>query len=190
MSMRRTRTGGSIRSMLCGTALALAGCGPGGQMNDLQPPPGFSPPPVQVPKKLPLRADRLDFGSGFYDMERDLNGSWRWMGARGEVRVGRRVMAAGDNIARPYRLRIVGWYDNDHVQRPPTIRVSIGDRLVGTFSPEGQRFDQAWTVPADLARTAASVPVVIETDSVVHVGGDTRDLGLAIAIVDWQALPP
>jgi len=176
--------------MLCGTALALAGCGPGEHLNDLQPPPGFSPPPVQVPKKLPLRADRLDYGSGFYGMERDLSGSWRWMGARGEVRVGRRMMAAGDNLARPYRLRIVGWYDLDEMKRPPTIRVSIGDRLVGTFTPEGHRFDHAWTVAADLAPKAADLPVVIETDTVVHAAGDSRDLGLAIAMVDWQALPP
>src|SRR5262249_54375980 len=150
-----------------------------------QPPPGFSPPPVQIPRKVPLRAERVDFGKGFSSLERDHGNVWRWMGARGEVRLGRRIVAAEESSARPYRLRITGFLARDHMQRAPNVRVTLADRVLGTFSPNGNNFDQAWTVPADLVHLAANAPLVIETDSVVHLAGDERDLGLAISVVDW-----
>lgn len=190
MSTHRKAVGTCVLTMLWAGALALGGCGqPSELAADLKPPPGFSPPPVQTPKKVPLRADRLDFGNGFASLEHDRGSSWRWMGARGEVRLGRRMLAAEGSAARSYRLRIVGWFGRDKMQRAPTIRVTLGDRLVGSFSPEGDSFDQAWTVAADLARTTADAPLVIETDTVVHAPGDDRDLGLAISAIDFQPLP-
>jgi len=192
MSMRRTVIGGAcVRVLLCAGALALGGCEqPSEQTADLKPPPGFSPPPVQTPQKVPLRADRVDFGTGFSSVEHDRGNTWRWMGARGEVHLGYRMVVAEGSTGRPYRLRVVGWFARDEMKRAPTIRITLGGQLVGSFSPEGDNFDQAWTVPVDLARTAANAPLVIETDTVVHAPGDSRDLGLAISAIDWRPLPP
>jgi len=181
----------AARRWVLAGALALGGCArSGGDMADLQPPPGFTPPPVRPLRKAPLRADRLGFGLGFWPAEHDESKTWYWMGARGEVRLAPREQTGdgGARAAGPHRLRIVGRVLRDRMPRAPTLRITLGGHLLASFEPADAAVDWAMTVGADVARAAASAPLVIETDTTVRVPGDPRDLGLAIDALDWQPL--
>jgi hypothetical protein len=145
---------------------------------DLQPPPGFAPLPVQPIEKQAKRAERSEFGAGFHPPERDPEGrTWRWMGRRGEIRL--------PNGQLPRRLRISGWVPVALMKAPPTVRITIGDRLLETFAVADGELRREYRVSAPLSESGGWSRLVIETDTAVRVAGDPRDLGVAIERADW-----
>lgn len=166
-----------IRAIVLGMALIAVSCADP-QDADLQPPPGFVPPPLRPLKKGPLH-DRLVFGQGFSPMEWGTDArTWHWMGAHGEIRL--------QNNARLRKLRIVGWFPLEFLKEPPTIRISLGDHLLDTFVARDRTLRKEYSVGADLLGSAPSTRLIIETSATARAPGDTRDLGVSIEQVGWQ----
>lgn len=145
---------------------------------DLTPPPGFVPPPVVSLRTNPAGLARRGFRDGFYPEEFGEGRRWRWMGARGEVRL------SNDGAAR--QLRIGGWLPTEYMSDKPTIRISLGAHTLGQFVENAREFEWKYVVGPDLLGPAPAVTLVIETSETVKAPGDPRDLGVSIDRLDWE----
>jgi hypothetical protein len=161
-------------------ALALASCGARTDETDLQPPPGYAPPPYHPVQKAPPRSERIVFGEGFYPLESSASGmTWRWMGRRG-------VVALPGGHPRGKRLRIRGWVPVELMTGRPTLRVTLDDNPLDLFVPEGREFSRDYLIPGDLRAPGATTKLSIETSAPARTPSDTRELGVSITALDWR----
>jgi hypothetical protein len=161
------------------TGLAL-GCSRARDEQDLRPPPGFVPPPVRPLVKNPAGAGRIGYGAGFYLQEVGAAGeTWRWMAARGEVRL--------RNDGRARRLRLAGWIPLEYTHQPSRIRISVEGHALDDFVQTAREFDKRYVVQPAVLGSAPSVVLVIETDRTIVAPGDTRPLGLSVETLGWDA---
>jgi hypothetical protein len=174
-----------------GATLALLGLLAGGcakitarspwDEEDLQPPPGFLPPPVRALAPIPFH-ERLDFVRGFWPLEFGPDGkTWRWMGAHGEIQL--------QNDHRPQRLRLLGWLPLEYLTGPPTIRVSLGKHLVDTFIGSAHGLDREYLVEPGWLGDGPTVTLAIDTSATTRAPGDARELGVSIESVTWRDAP-
>jgi hypothetical protein len=161
--------------------LAMAGgCRPAAEREDLKPPAGFRPPPIRPLRQGPLRPGRIEFGTGFHPLESHRNGkTWRWMGKRGDV-----LLPAGPADT-GHRLRLRGWVPLELLPRPPTVRISLGGRLLDSFRPEQSDFDRRHQIEPERVAGATALPLRIETDQTGQARGDPRELGVSIEQIEW-----
>jgi hypothetical protein len=174
--MTAVRTGRLVLST--SIFLGLSACAEPSDVEDLTPPPGFVPPPATAPEKIPLSTDRPRFGLGFFPVERNPDGkSWRWMGRRGEV-----VLPISGGR---HRLRVTGWVPIELLQKPPTIRLTLGTNVLDSFVIPGATLDKELLVddPRDPSNLAL---LVIETDRTVRPPNDPRELGVLIEQIVWE----
>jgi hypothetical protein len=168
-----------VSLLLCVSGAVALSCAASRTDEDLKPPPDFAPPPVVPLRMNPAGPERLGYGAGFSPPEVGEGRTWRWMGRRGEVRLG------NDGSAR--RLRIAGWIPTELMTESPTIRISMGGRMIGNFVESKRDFEWIYVVAPDVLGTAPSVTLAIETSRTVQAPGDPRDLGISIVRVDWEA---
>lgn len=117
------------------------------------------------------------FDEGWHEAEYDASSGrqWRWSSERSILRVHGAAGALRLNMRGESPLRYLG--------APPTVRVSVGERIIGQFQPDAD-FEWTMTVPAeDLSR--ANGAIAIETDPVYLPGpaegtSDARHLGLRL----------
>jgi hypothetical protein len=165
---------------LLAVLIVLVGCRPAAE-EDLRPPPGFTPPPLQIPRAMPLRTDMPALHGGFFRRETDGEGhSWNWMGARGEIDLPRTPGGA--------RLHLAGWVPREHLRAAPSVRVTLAGRELDHFTVERE-------VARDIVLPDALVgggptTLVIETSEAAVPPGDSRSLGLAVRRLDWRPLRP
>jgi hypothetical protein len=120
------------------------------------------------------------FGEGWHEAEYD-NGTglfWRWTSGRSVLRV-----SPPDAVV----LRIRGESPLKYFDAEPTVRIRVGDRIVGELRP-GADFEWTVNVPADAVRSADGA-IAIETDRIYLPGeaegtSDSRQLGLRLFEID------
>ena len=174
---RRTPAAAALALM---AALALASCGARHDEADLQPPPGYAPPPYRPVQKAPPRSERIVFGEGFYPLESNASGmTWRWMGRRG-------VVALPGGRQRGKRLRIRGWVPVELLSGAPTLRIALDDHPLDLFVPEGREFSRDYLIPGDFRAPGATTKLSIETSAPARTPSDTRELGVSFTALDWR----
>lgn len=137
----------------------------------------LSPPPRA---RLDV-GDGLDLGyvRGVALRQRDADGTtYRWTGARAEVRLAAPEPAAGRAVL---RLRLKSYRPTG---APPVVRVSVGGRPLGELRPDASW--RAYELALDPALRGALV-VRLETATFVPGVEDQRRLG---AMLDWIELAP
>lgn len=174
--MRGRRAGAGL--VLAGMGLISAGCIQDDRDEDLKPPRGFAPPPLRSLHNGP-RGARLDFAEGFFPVEWGTNGmSWRWMGARGEIRL--------PNDHRSHLLRISGWFPLEFLAALPTIRLTLEDQTLDTFVPRDRTLRREYPIPKERLGAGPFIRLVLETSATASVPNDTRSLGISIDEVEWR----
>ena len=110
--------------------------------------------------------ERPLFGSGWYDEETDGVRVWRWMGKRGTIVLPPSI--------RPSRMTM-----RAHIPQPASVRASFNGAPLGTFASDvAQTFHiAAHDQPGELA---------IDTDHVVRIPSDPRDLGVRLDAFELQ----
>lgn len=177
--MSRARAAG-LAGALAIAAAAGAGAYRGREADaDLQPPAGFTPPPLRPLQVNPPGSGRLGFGQGFYPVEVGPKGeTWRWMRERGEVRLPQRGARC--------RLHITGWIPLEFLTEPPTIRISLQGHLIDSFRQTERALDRQYQVDPDLLGQQPSLLLVLETSHTAQAPRDPRDLGISIEKLSWD----
>jgi hypothetical protein len=171
--------------MVLGATCATAACNgrPADRHTDLQPPPGFTPPPPAPPGKIPLRVHRIFYGEGFFPPERDAAGkSWRWMGRRGVIRL--------PPAAETMTLRLSGWVPLELLSAAPRVRLTLNQHALDSFVPSMRDLRKEYLIDQGLIAGAARPTLTLEVSEVGQAPGDSRALGLAISSLDWHAASP
>ncbi len=160
-------------------ALASSGCRKPEEDADLLPPPGLAPSAMSPIVTSPMGA--LHFGQGWYPVESNAEGSWRWMGQVGEIRV--------PTLRTKALLQIVGWAPLELLGTAPTMRVSVNGREVDHFVPPMGHFKKEYRVPIDIQGEDQESAVRLETSATASAPGDPRDLGYALVSISWANAP-
>jgi hypothetical protein len=174
------------RSWVKGAPLIVLALGLGGAAcqkpeddADLLPPPGWTPkatPPLVVSATGPVR-----FGSGWYPIESDPQGSWRWMGKSAEIQV--------PGLPTNGRLKFLGWAPVELLATPPVMRMSFNGHEIGRFVMPRGHFTKAYDVPEDLQQGKAESIVRLETSATATAPGDPRALGFSLVSLAWTLAP-
>jgi hypothetical protein len=126
----------------------------------------------------------ITFADGFYDLEGEGSGGWRWMGHRA-----RAVMPAFRGRA---RLALHMYVPLDALKVPPNITITLNGAVLDHIHAIAPNVVRTYSVTA---REQGVNELVIETDRVVnpakeHIGGDARDLGVRVSNIEWGTEPP
>ena len=132
---------------------------------------GYVPAPVQPAL---LRAVPPRFGPGFYAPE----GSWRWMGKRGEIVLSR---LPGEG-----RIRLRGWAPTELLKSSPTLHVTFGGQVLDDFVVPAGHFEREWRIPLSM-QAAPSTLLVLETSATAFAPGDVRELGFSVESLEWTS---
>lgn len=177
--MSRARAAGLAGALAIAAATAADAYRDRDSDADLQPPAGFTPPPVRPLQANPPGSGKLGFGQGFFPIEVGSEGeTWRWMQERGEIRL--------PNRGGRCRLRITGWVPLEFLTEPPTIRISLQNHLVDSFRQTQRPLDRQYLFAAELLGSQPSVLLVLETSHTGQAPRDARDLGLSIETLSWD----
>ncbi len=136
-------------------------------------------PPIGLakPRWLPVPDAQVEFGDGWFGWEQAPDGSsWRWMGAKGVLRL--------ENRHREEKLSVAGWMPRAAGGEPPALGIFINGTFVGRFETE-LSFTHQLTVPADLQGTAERFEVTLEASTTIRPARDPRDLGFCLTEVRW-----
>jgi hypothetical protein len=152
--------------------------------------------PAPLPNNYIDIAGNLDLGyiNGCYLGEGDpqAQGNFRWCTDGAQLR----FPAAGTGAPQKLALRADGRGWAGYAATPPPVRVFVGDRLVGTFTPDLSE-PRTFTVALPAAPNRADVIVTLRSDTFIPgpdrylhqqgkaVGGQVQRLGVRL---DWAAL--
>lgn len=153
------------------------GCHRADEDADILPPAGWTPEPPRPAMASP--AGKARFGPGWYPVESNADGSWRWMAQSGEIRI--------SGVASTARLELYGWAPLEFMNTPPVFRVSINGRELDRFVPPSGRFRKSYDVPEELQRGVVESVLRLETSATAIAPGDPRPLGFALVSVTWRS---
>lgn len=134
---------------------------------------------------------QVQFYDGWYKVEEDpkTGGAWRWMGARGIVRL--LTKPAGATEVHDMELRLFGWVSYEHIglltQR---MSFAVNGHILGYFDPPREAFEHVILVPKWLLEHSDWVDFVITVANTVRPNGDWRDLGFATTGFHWKPVQP
>ncbi len=161
-----------------GAGTAETGCQQG-EDNDVLPPAGLSLAPPTPVVTSPLGPTR--FGKGWFPIESNAQGSWRWMGAVGEIQV--------PTFGAKARLKILGWAPVELLAKPPTLRIVINGHEIDHFVAPVGRLKKEYNIALDQQGDLPEALLQIETSATAMAPGDPRELGFALVSVAWTAAP-
>jgi hypothetical protein len=145
---------------------------------DLLPPRDFRPPPVRPLVPNAPGVEKLGFFGGFYPPDVLGDGrTWHWMGRSGEVRL--------RSDGAKHRLRLVCSVPLAFLNASPTIDITLDGRLVERFVAKTKMLHKEYLLQPEGLGTSAVLR--FETSALAHVPGDSRELGLSIQELDWEA---
>jgi hypothetical protein len=121
------------------------------------------------------------FGAGFYPVESNAQGNWRWMGPIGEIHV--------PSIPAKAHLEILGWAPVELLPTPPTMGISVNGHELDRFVPPNGRFKMAYDVPEYFQRGGPDSIVRLEMSATALAPGDPRALGFSLVSVAWTQAP-
>lgn len=135
-------------------------------------------------KTVELPDVTIVFGKGFSNLERNNDGTWRWMADEGIVNVW--------NYRRPVLFRFHGRAPTGRMVKPPTIRVHVNGELLDEFQGQSPRSDHAYQLTAaqlgnndwiEIKITTTDVVVPAEVDA---KSKDHRRLGYQFYEFEWN----
>ena len=116
------------------------------------------------------------FGPGWFPMEVNAEGAWRWMGASGEIKITTQASPT------PAHVRIEGWVSGD-VAGPTTIDIRVDQKVLDAFVAPSGHFVKEYDVPTPVG---GEVVLAIHASNTAHPKGDSRSLGFALASFSWS----
>jgi hypothetical protein len=170
---------GALTSIAIATLAGGEACQRHDEDADLLPPAGWSPPSTQSVVTSP--AGKARFGPGWYPVESNEQGSWRWMGQSGEIRV--------PSLPAKARLEFAGWAPVELLLTPPVMEISINGHKLDHFELSRGRFKKVYEVPQDFQREQADSVVRLETSATAKAPDDPRALGFSLLSVRWMLAP-
>jgi hypothetical protein len=115
------------------------------------------------------------YGRGFYDLERDAQQSWRWMGTEGTVVI--------PNLHANGRLRLSAGAPVDQA----VIRIELNGEQLDEFTVKPGNFERDYVIAAARQGPFAASNVRIVTSAATQGPNDPRQLGLRVFDVAWAA---
>ena len=170
---------GVLLISLVGVVAGNVGCQRSEEDADILPPVGLSNSATQPVVTSPLGP--LRFGQGWYPIESNAQGSWRWMGQIGEIHVPTTPAKA--------RLKISGWAPLELLSTPPTMHVSVNGKEIDRFAPPLGRFKKEYDVAREAESDQPETLVRLETSATANAPNDPRALGFALVSVVWAPVP-
>jgi hypothetical protein len=128
----------------------------------------------------------VEYGEGFYDAERNQEGSWRWMAGTGVARL--------QNTGQEMRLVLVGRLPEDIVVLQPTLTISFNGQVLEEFKPAKGNFRKEYRIDAKLQGAGARSELQLHTDKTVVPSevnkslNDPRPLGFKLYTLTWERL--
>jgi hypothetical protein len=120
---------------------------------------------------LDPRGAHAQFGTGWFPMEVNAEGAWRWMGEDGEIKVTTRASTV------PGHVRLEGWLVPG-LPSPTTLELRLDGKVLDAFVAPTTRFVREYDVSTPLAGEAV---FTIHATATVHPSGDSRSLAFALA---------
>jgi hypothetical protein len=162
-------------------AFASHGCSKPDEDADLVPPPGYVPKVVHP--LLEAKGAHAHFGSGWFPMESNAGGAWRWMAKTGEIKI------TSGNLATGVHVRIEGWTPNADLPAPSTLRVLVDGREIDSFVTPPTQFVKEYDLP-EQPDAGQETTVVLEVSATASPPGETRALGFALRAFSWAPRVP
>lgn len=125
---------------------------------------------------------RIEFVSGWYGEEGNEASAWRWMSGRSVSR-----LKGFDGVGE----LSMDLYAPIDIEPPPAVTVSVDGAVIDRFTVTQPNFRRKYPLQS---RAGALHELMIEVDHVanprkLHLGDDTRDLGLQLRRMTWKARP-
>ena len=123
------------------------------------------------------------YGTGFSDLEKGSDASWRWMSDEGIVKL--------KNTKKDMRLRITGAVPMNQIPKS-TLTVTLNGEQLDQF-PGAQAVDKEYSIPAAKQGSGATSELKIKTDKVFipkeadKKATDNRRLGFSLTNLVWEA---
>lgn len=174
-----TRHGMPVRAVvMLAAACAVMGCSKSDEDADLVPPVGYIPKVVRP--LIEAQGAKARFGLGWFPMESNADGAWRWMGKSGEIKITATAPASTIHV------RLEGWAPNDLLPAAPTLRFLVDGKELDSFVSPPIRFVKEYDIQRSADASLETV-FVIEASPTATPSGDTRALGFALVGFSWRA---
>ena len=124
------------------------------------------------------------YKSGFFDLERDSVGSWRWMSEQGTVRL--------KNTGKDMKLRIVGVAPLEQIKATPNLKVTFNGETLEEFAAKAE-VDKEFVIPAAKQGSGAASELVISASKSFvpkqfdPKSNDERKLSFSLRQLTWEA---
>ncbi len=131
-------------------------------------------PPTR-PEDLPEA--RIEYGDGWYDLERDpvTNATWRWMSGRG--------ICTLQNPGREAELYIRGWLPTAQIGKPSLIQIALEGTIIANYPEQANDFVVHEVISNDVFNSKESIKLELITDQTYipnqkGIDSDERRLGM------------
>ena len=124
------------------------------------------------------------YKSGFFDLERDSAGSWRWMSEQGTVRL--------KNTGKDMKLRIVGTTPLAQIKATPNLKVTFNGETLEEFAAKAE-VDKEFVIPAAKQGSGTASELVISASKSFvpkqfdPKSNDERKLSFSLRQLTWEA---
>jgi hypothetical protein len=134
----------------------------------------------------PVAPANVNYGAGIFDLEKGPEGSWRWVGEQGTVRL--------KNNSTDMRLKIAGSAPIDLINQPNQVTIKLnGEQLEQlTLTKEKNTFDKDFSIPASKQAGSEFSELTISSSKsfvpkqVYKNSSDDRKLSLSLTKLEWE----
>jgi len=124
------------------------------------------------------------YRQGFFQVERNENGSWRWMGPKGVIWLA--------NTHRPMVLSISGTIPIDSVSVPPALKIELNGRMLEEWTEPSDTIEREYTISPEQqgSGTNSELRIVSSQSFTPHdvdpQVSDLRQLAMMITSIAWE----
>lgn len=134
-------------------------------------------------------AANINYGAGIFDLEKGAEGSWRWVGEQGTIKL--------KNNKGDMRLKIAGSAPIDLINQPSQVTIKLnGEQLEqATMTKEKNTLEKEFTIPASKQTNGEfSELLIISSKSFVpkqvyKTSSDDRKLSFSLTKLEWEPKP-
>jgi len=133
--------------------------------------------------------ENISYGAGIFNLENGAEGSWRWIGKQGTVKL--------RNSKTGMRLKIAGSAPIDLIGEPSQVTITFnGEQLEQvTLTKENKFFDKEFEIPASRQTNGGSSELTIISSKsfipkqVYENSSDDRILSFSLTKLEWEPKP-
>lgn len=134
--------------------------------------------------------ENVRYYRGFYPMDWDKSGAWRWMGRKGIIQ----LRTNPDHYPKviDMQIEIFGWVPfDDSLIKKYHFEYSVNGHVLDEYDPDSAKlFSRKIFVPKELLEHSEWVDFVVNVSETYRPAGDTRDIGFATTGVFWTPAGP